>query len=201
MLPRGCATYTVQARGCIFPIHETTTSADAGFDFDDPDHEPEATNMASIQQYLAAFGSKVFIVWDPQRCMDSLAFELHVGAHVVLDEHVHAWQHSCAQDVISSIAGVQALLPLFRSMIAVGGAAGAGNDKLLILPNLFHLVNEKIDFRGISRRDKDGKGRDKEATLTKKLECLKEHEAKRKNLKVEEVEAFKSLSGAVFNIE
>ena len=107
------------------------------FDFDDIDITEGET--AGAHQELPAVRSKVFLVWDPQRAMNSLAFELHVGAHVILDDQVHTWHSVGTQDVIASIGGVQALIPLFRSMIAVGGpAAFAGG--LSVLANLFRLL-------------------------------------------------------------
>jgi hypothetical protein len=63
-----------------------------------------------------------------------------------------------------------------------------------------NVVNEELDFHEISRRDKDRKGRDKETTLTEKLKHLRAHDAKQKNLKVEEMEVFESLLGVAFNI-
>ena len=105
-------------------------------DFDEPENDTDPANM---HQELASFESKIFIVWDPHRSMDSLAFELHVGAHVILDKDVHVWKSCSPQDAISSIGGVQALIPLFRSMIAVGGGAATGDD-LSILANLFLLL-------------------------------------------------------------
>ena len=125
-------------RPSVVPSHYLKSTRLAyALDFDDPDN-PEADTTGT--DTLLAFRSKVFLVWDPQRAMDSLAFELHVGAHVQLDDYVHTWNSVSTQDVIASIGGVQALVPLFRSMIAVGGTGAALGDGLSVLANLFHLL-------------------------------------------------------------
>ena len=66
---------------------------------------------------LAGFKSKVFLVWDPRRVVDSLALELHVGAHLSLT-NVVPWSSGGVQDVISSIGGVQALIPLGQTLLS-----------------------------------------------------------------------------------
>jgi hypothetical protein len=67
----------------------------------------------------AAFNSKLYLVWDPMRIEGNVALELHSGAHVRMDsENVQAWSLEGAQDVIGSIGGVQALLPVFRSLLS-----------------------------------------------------------------------------------
>jgi hypothetical protein len=58
-------------------------------DFEDPDHND--AEQTGTQQDLSAIGSKVFIVWNPNRSMDTSAFELHVGAHV--QQHKHPGCH------------------------------------------------------------------------------------------------------------
>ena len=55
--------------------------------------------------------------------MDTLAFELHVGAHVQLDKYVRVWNSTSTHDVIASIGEVQALIHVFWSMVALGGGA------------------------------------------------------------------------------
>ncbi|CAB9514210.1 Lipopolysaccharide-responsive and beige-like anchor protein [Seminavis robusta] len=66
----------------------------------------------------AAFSSKLFLVWDPSRAIANMAIELHIGAHVkTTDGGVQTWQVDGAQDAISSIGGVQALIPLFQSLL------------------------------------------------------------------------------------
>jgi hypothetical protein len=73
---------------------------------------------------------------------------------------------------------------------AIAGLVRFGIVRKVIFTN---AVNEELDFHEISRRDKDCKGKDKETILSEKLKHLKAHEAKQKNLKVEEVEAFESF--------
>ena len=67
----------------------------------------------------AAFNSRLYIVWDPMRTEGDVALELHIGAHVKMEpETVQPWTIEGAQDVISSVGGVQALLPVFRSLLS-----------------------------------------------------------------------------------
>ena len=89
----------------------------------------------------AAFGSKVFVVWDPRRTWDGFLFELHAGAHLTM-EGIQSWTCEGAQDVISSLGGVQALIPLIRSLIAISAStdmSSTGDGKDVPLPVLSHL--------------------------------------------------------------
>lgn len=66
-----------------------------------------------------AFNSRLYVVWDPRRTEKDVALELHGGAHARIDqENVQPWTVEGAQDVIGSIGGVQALLPVFRSLLS-----------------------------------------------------------------------------------
>jgi hypothetical protein len=78
--------------------------------------EPDDNDLPAHLQ-KAAFGSKVFLTWDPRRTSGPLALELHIGAHVNMDG-VYSWSFSGAQDVISSTGGVQSLVPLIRSFLS-----------------------------------------------------------------------------------
>ena len=78
-----------------------------------------------------AFSSKTYLVWDPQRAESDFALELHSGAHVRLySENVRRWCVEGAQDVIGSIGGVQALLPVFRSVLS-GSVEKRWNNEIL----------------------------------------------------------------------
>jgi hypothetical protein len=83
------------------------------------DLEDEVEGHENNPLSKAAFNSKLYLVWDPMRIEGNVALELHSGAHVRLDsENVQAWSMEGAQDVIGSIGGVQALLPVFRSLLS-----------------------------------------------------------------------------------
>lgn len=96
---------------------------------------------------LSAFGSKAFMVWDPRRSWEDFLFELHAGAHLTM-EGVQSWTCDGAQDVISSLGGVQALIPLFRSLIAISASTdmSAGDKKEVPLPVLSHLFELMASF-------------------------------------------------------
>jgi hypothetical protein len=80
--------------------------------------EQEFSDELPADLSKTAFSSKLFLVWDPSRTEASMALELHIGAHVKMAEvGVQAWQLDGAQDVISSIGGVQALIPLFQTLL------------------------------------------------------------------------------------
>lgn len=75
-------------------------------------------NELALELQNPSFGSKIFVVWDPERVTDScLAIELHVGAHVQL-EQAYRWFSNSAQDVISYLGGMQLSVPLFRSLLS-----------------------------------------------------------------------------------
>jgi len=104
----------------------------------------DSTEALPADLLIAAFGSKAFVVWDPRRTWDGFLFELHAGAHLTMDG-VQSWSCDGAQDVISSLGGVQALIPLFRSLIAISASTdmtiGGGKDvPLPVLSHLFELL-------------------------------------------------------------
>lgn len=85
------------------------------------DLEEDDETLESGPLSKANFKSKLYVVWDPRRKEANVALELHSGAHVHIDpENIQPWTIQGAQDLISSVGGVQALLPLFRSMLAGG---------------------------------------------------------------------------------
>lgn len=79
----------------------------------DLDEENESTPLSK-----SAFNSRLYIVWDPRRTESNIALELHAGAHAKINENVQSWTVDGAQDVISSIGGMQALLLVFRSLLS-----------------------------------------------------------------------------------
>ena len=94
---------------------------------------PQSTSSTLEQMDLpadlmkAAFGSKVYMCWDPRRTVGNSALELHVGAHATMNQ-VYSWSCNGAQDVIGSIGGIQAVIPLFRSLLVGSGAVGGGTS-------------------------------------------------------------------------
>jgi Domain of unknown function (DUF4704) len=84
-------------------------------DFGEGDEVDESEIPPELQK--AAFGSKIFISWNPRQVFHSLAVELHVGAHVAM-HGVYAWCSNSVQDVIGSVGGIQSIIPLFRSFLA-----------------------------------------------------------------------------------
>jgi hypothetical protein len=116
----------------------------------------DSTDVLPTELLSSAFGSKAFLVWDPRRCSDGFLFELHAGAHLAMDG-VQSWTCDGVQDVISSIGGVQALIPLFRSMIAISAStdiSGGGQSvQLPVLSNLFELLSSFIQDHGENARE------------------------------------------------
>ena len=83
----------------------------------DLDDEIESFENSPLSK--ASFNSRLYVVWDPMRTEGDVALELHAGAHVKMEsDTVQPWSVEGAQDVISSIGGVQALLPVFRSLLS-----------------------------------------------------------------------------------
>jgi Domain of unknown function (DUF4704) len=117
------------------------------------DHQSSSGDAESYEYppplQRSLFGSKIFLTWDPRRTSnDSLAFELHIGAHVIMNG-VYSWGFDGAQDVISSTGGVQSLIPLFRSFLTLealhGEKEGAvsvdnHNADLAAIPDLVRLL-------------------------------------------------------------
>ena len=92
--------------------------------------ECDETNMVHSDLSKALFVSKLLLVWDPSRSLSGkVILEAHSGVHVTLEnERVHTWQVQGTKDVIGSIGGVQALLPLFRSLLSGGVESGWLDD-------------------------------------------------------------------------
>ncbi len=67
----------------------------------------------------SAFGSKLFLVWDPRRMEGQVAIELHRGEHATAPlGNVQTWCVDSAKDAIGSLGGVQALMPLYHSLLS-----------------------------------------------------------------------------------
>lgn len=66
----------------------------------------------------SSFISRLYLVWDPRRTEGSYQLDLHSGAHVRLNHANNiAWSIESAQQVIGSLGGVQALLPIHHSAL------------------------------------------------------------------------------------
>ena len=84
------------------------------FDVDEDDSGQETGPLSR-----GAFGSRLYIAWDPTRIVGQVVLELHSGAHVRMDaDSVQVWKVDNLQDVLGSVGGVQALLPMFRALLA-----------------------------------------------------------------------------------
>lgn len=87
------------------------TLPDKGLD-EDPDdftHHPLSKNN---------FGSKLLLVWDPSRTYGDRVLEGYSNADGTIDfSDSCTWYMTGAKDVISSIGGIQSILPVFRSFL------------------------------------------------------------------------------------
>ena len=82
----------------------------------DLDEEDETIDNAPLS--TNAFNSRLYLVWDPQRTESDVALELHCGAHARMDpKDVQPWTIQSVQNVIGSLGGIQALLPIYRSLL------------------------------------------------------------------------------------
>lgn len=96
----------------VTPSNGALAVVDFG-DGEDPDLEELPPELSK-----SSFSSKLFLAWDPSRTVSNMVLELHIGAHVKMAESgVQPWHIEGAQDVISGIGGVQAIIPLFRSLL------------------------------------------------------------------------------------
>lgn len=95
------------------PSHGVLSVMDLG-DGDDPELEELPSELSR-----SAFGSKLFLAWDPSRTAANMVLELHIGAHVRMAEGgIQPWQIDGVQDVIGSVGGIQAVIPMFRSLLS-----------------------------------------------------------------------------------
>lgn len=80
--------------------------------------ETEESSDGSAPLSKSSFISKLYMVWDPKRTEDRFLLDLHSGAHVQLDHtNSFSWSINGAQQVIGSVGGVQAFLPVFQSVL------------------------------------------------------------------------------------
>lgn len=113
----------------------------------DDDENDDSEVLAELRR--SAFGSKLFLVWDPRRTVGSFSLELHLGAHVEMIG-VYAWSFNGVQDVIGSIGGIQALVPTFRSVLSMDATIGDKERNRLLyrrcltLPSLFRLLSSYV---------------------------------------------------------
>lgn len=79
--------------------------------------DDDASDTGSLSK--SAFMSRLFLAWDPRRTEDTVALEVHIGAHARMKpECVQAWILQGVQDVLGSIGGMQAVLPLIRTALS-----------------------------------------------------------------------------------
>ena len=125
-----------------------------------------------VELSQSVFSSKLFLVWDPNRTVANMALDLHIGAHVkMMDGGVQPWHVNGAQDVIGSIGGVQALIPLFQTFLSGGVEATWFDDKMkakfdyddigtfskevlcVVIPDLLNLVASFAQDHGGNARE------------------------------------------------
>ena len=135
------------------------------------DSDDYCTNDTDMQEYpihlqKSAFGSKIFLTWDPQRTLDNtLALELRIGAHVNMNG-VYAWGYNSVQDVISSVGGIQSLLPIMQSILTCelepdifadsdtnDAMTKPRYDVMVAIPNLIRLFTAFIQSHNDNARE------------------------------------------------
>lgn len=86
---------------------------DLKYDADDPESESRS------ELARTALRAKLFLVWDPRRTEKSVALDLHSGAHVTMvSSCIQPWHVGGIKNVIASVGGVQALLPMFDTLLS-----------------------------------------------------------------------------------
>ena len=85
----------------------------------DDELQNEMHNPTNGEFSRQAFVSNIYFVWDPTRTSDHRTIlEAHSGIHATLDRwNCVPWQMRSSKEVIKSIGGVQALLPVLKAMI------------------------------------------------------------------------------------
>jgi hypothetical protein len=81
------------------------------------DGDEDGESLLPVGLHRAQLGSRIFLTWNPRRAISNLVVDLHVGAHLSLDDRAFAWHSCAAQDAIGSIGGAQALIPVARSLL------------------------------------------------------------------------------------
>src|SRR5690606_2225753 len=64
-----------------------------------------------------AFASKVLAVFHASRCAQHHALDIHGGMHARFGRYTQAWTLMGAREVISSIGGISAILPVFPRLL------------------------------------------------------------------------------------
>lgn len=146
---------------------ESSEKLESVLDLGDSDEQDESELPLELQN--AAFGSKIFICWNPRRIYGGQALELHVGAHVHLGE-VYPWTSTPIQNLIGTLGGMQCLIPLFRSFVAGDVERGFGVTTSLgingtafatklsetlyrIIPDLINLLSSFVYDHSVNARE------------------------------------------------
>lgn len=131
-------------------------------DIDDDDSGQETGPLSK-----AAFNSRLYIAWDPTRIVGQVVLELHSGAHVrMVSGCVHEWNVDSLQDVLGSVGGIQAVLPIFHSLLAPNvtsqeiGSSSDKNDDLLQTSLLCSAVPDVVQLMSSLVRGHDQNARE-----------------------------------------
>ena len=114
-------------------------------------NENEEKSVADNPLSKSSFISKLYISWNPRRKEKNFLMELHSGAHISLEpEFVQSVCIENAQQVISSMGGIQNLLSIFQSILGDKSVETTNkNDTLLndnlavysLIPDLLNLLS------------------------------------------------------------
>ncbi len=101
------------------------------------DLEEEDESLENGPLSKNSFNQRLYLVWDPRRTVGATVLELHSGAHARLDpENVQQWTLEGVQDVISSLGGVQSVLPilwcLFSGNVENGWLSQPNDDNAML---------------------------------------------------------------------
>ena len=131
----------------VFDYHRQSSVEEGNMARDIADlHDNEEKSDAKKPLSKASFSSRLYISWNPCRKEKNFLMELHSGAHASLDQDfVQAVCIDNAQEVIASIGGTQALLPVLQSMLGGKSLQSAENNDEIstfsLIPDLLLLLS------------------------------------------------------------
>ena len=127
------------------PINGSLSASLANLPDKGLDDDPDEFSLHPLSK--TSFAMKLLLVWDPSRAFNGIILDGYSGANAVMDfDTVQPWYVVGAKDIISSIGGIQSLLPLFETFLVP--ASNNHDNKVANIdnPNILEVEQERESY-------------------------------------------------------
>eukprot|EP00804_Cyclotella_cryptica_P029718 CCRYP_015200-RB/>CCRYP_015200-RB protein AED:0.21 eAED:0.21 QI:287/1/1/1/0.4/0.33/6/1735/1199 len=129
--------------------------------------DEDMASLVPVELSRSCFGSKLFMVWHPNRVFNSKVIDLHAGVHVTMSEEISSWSFGSIKETLLSLGGPKRLLSLFAVLKAIPTSNRSNRDgdsilkatgiaadfRYLFTPNLIFLIASFVRSHGINARE------------------------------------------------